>query len=1086
MLTFTPTVDGDPSAEKPKSLKFTVMPKGYDPFAQSGAPRQTMMPKGFDPFKPAPAKSAARVSADGGAAVRAIFPRARITSQHRTNNIGPANDWHHRSNAAVDVEPIEGMTFDQFTGKLRDAGYPIIQAIDEVNHPSKWSTGPHWHVVLGGHESGLSWSPNPEGNPPKQAEELTFTPNTKQPRRLTFTVMPDGFDPFKAPAKGTAASRPRGSPAASNRAQQASSAAAAPEKELGLGEALWKGAKNIPKSAKDTAVGLYEAARHPVNTAEGIGEFAGGGLATAMDTLHVPGVNERGKRAEAKFRSAVDPWLKHPYATLKKNVAEDPVGTALTIAPMAGGARLAGKLGLRGVDAARLAGMTDAERTALRARRAADAAHASKYQGLQREVVGKHSLDRDRALATLQKHQRVVGNAPVEDQRAIVAAVESNNGRDVAKLPEKYRPAAVELRAVAKAYRTKIEEVLRKDDGSGPSFVQDYYAHLWKQDKKDAGFFSGGSQGSGRNLKRRTIPTLSEGIERGLTPLHENPLDTMSAYVENMSKFLQGHDLRNRMRTSGLAKWAPEHSIPEDHVPLNGTGTVKDALLTRDAQGNPAGLVGRRVLVAPRKAAVMYNRFVDPGVEAKLKAAGKTGQAAAFRLARGATNATSNLVLAFSGFHPTLVAGKSVASDLGNAITHTFRGQPVEAIKSLAHAPIAPLRPLVDRLAGKVSMKGRLLSGDEAMTHIDKLWRDAGGRLKSDSSYRASLRPNLITSFRRGTFKRDVLEAARNIAGKDRSFKERLGATADAVGRIMDTSSSAIFDHFVPAMKRQAFEREMAANLKPGMDEAAQKALARRVMDNVSGRMGELERDNIFWSQARSDILRLVILSPSWQYGDFKILNDAAGSSASGHGVAQAAGLVASYYLMNGIANYLHTGQRPVGQDWVAYRTGGTTADRSGVHPERATFPSVMKDVFGFPADPLGEARNKMAPLPRALSELATNSDWRSQPIYRPIALAPEDLPPDAPDNLKGMRGLAALGHLAGSFSPIGMQDNPNGPNTGISRAGQIVFGERPAGQRFYDPEGYESFQRYTAKQRVEAEARAKRRDEAKRRARVP
>ncbi|WP_287459528.1 hypothetical protein [Sphingomonas sp.] len=1039
-----------PQAPRPQKVD-------YNPFA--GGPQRV----DYDPFAAAPRKAkapAAAPSPDAGADFRALYPGARITSQKRgPGGAGFAGDWHHRSNAAIDVAPIPGQSFAGVEANLKRNGYPVIEAIDEQAHPNKYTTGPHWHFVLG----------------------------QRAPQRVDY-------DPFTAasgaekPAAPTRAAQPR-KPAQRPLAAGLKGLSNAQAAEPSFGEALWEGVKGAPRAAWNDVKGIASAIRHPIDTVKGVGNIIAGGAVEGADYLKRHGLNVGEPNAQYKkdvnvkgqrdaFDAAVAPFTS--WSGFKKALKEDLPGTALTVIPAAGGTA---KLSVKGATAARLAGMSQAERAAFMARRAEEASHARRYGELQRMIVGQHSLDRDRAINALQQHQRVVGNAPVADQRAIINAVENASNGGVRRLPEQYRPAANALREVAQQYRSKIENVMKRDDGTGPSFIKDYYAHLWKQDGTAKAFFSG-KTGSGKSLNRRKFLTYQEGLNAGLKPIHENPLDAMSAYVDSMSKYLQHRDLQKAMRQSGLAKWSFEKKIPEGHIALEGPGTTHDAKIIRkyDPEGElvKADQIPRRVLTAPRRAAIMYNRFVGPGVEGKLRRAGLTGTADAFKTAQRATNATSNLTLAFSGFHPTLVAGKAVASDIGNAITHTFRGEPVKALKSIAHAPIAPVRPVIDKLAGKMSMRGRLLSGDQAMTEVDKLWRDAGGRLKNDSGYRASLKPNLMSSFGRGTFKRDVLDMAKGIGGKGVPMRERLGNTADAVGRIMDTTSSAIFDHFVPAMKRQVFEREMAANLKPGMSSAQQRELARRVMDNISGRMGELERDNIFWSQAASDVARLVVLSPSWQYGDFKVLNDAAGKGRTAHGVAQAVGLVGSYYLMNGVANYLHTGQRPQGQDWVAYRTGGTTTDRSGTHPERATFPSVMKDVFGFSDDPVKEAVNKMAPLPKALADIATNSDYRNQPIYRPMALDEKDLPAGAPNNLRDPRGIAALGHLAGSFVPIGVGDNPNGANSGINRFNQIVFGERPAGMKFYDPKGYEDFQKYLATQRVRQETKSRQRDEQK------
>lgn len=85
--------------------------------------------------------------------VRSLFPSARITQTRRdpASRLGRANpkSWHNRSGAAVDMAPIPGMTFEQMVGRVRQAGYRVIEARDEVANPSSHATGPHWHIVIG-------------------------------------------------------------------------------------------------------------------------------------------------------------------------------------------------------------------------------------------------------------------------------------------------------------------------------------------------------------------------------------------------------------------------------------------------------------------------------------------------------------------------------------------------------------------------------------------------------------------------------------------------------------------------------------------------------------------------------------------------------------------------------------------------------------------------------------------------------------------------------------------------------------------------------------------------------------------------
>ena len=101
---------------------------------------------GGDQSAPAPVDNGRQV-------IESIFPGVRVTQNRRDpkSALGRANpgSWHNRSGGAVDVAPIPGMSFDQFVGGIRAAGYDVIESRDEVANPSSHATGPHWHVVLG-------------------------------------------------------------------------------------------------------------------------------------------------------------------------------------------------------------------------------------------------------------------------------------------------------------------------------------------------------------------------------------------------------------------------------------------------------------------------------------------------------------------------------------------------------------------------------------------------------------------------------------------------------------------------------------------------------------------------------------------------------------------------------------------------------------------------------------------------------------------------------------------------------------------------------------------------------------------------
>jgi len=95
----------------------------------------------------------ARPVADASSIAKSIYPGVQITQNRRDPNssLGKANpkSWHNHSGAAIDVRPVKGMSFNDFVSGFRAKGYKIIEAIDEVAHPSKHATGAHWHIVLG-------------------------------------------------------------------------------------------------------------------------------------------------------------------------------------------------------------------------------------------------------------------------------------------------------------------------------------------------------------------------------------------------------------------------------------------------------------------------------------------------------------------------------------------------------------------------------------------------------------------------------------------------------------------------------------------------------------------------------------------------------------------------------------------------------------------------------------------------------------------------------------------------------------------------------------------------------------------------
>lgn len=132
---------------EPRTIVDTIAPEEKAPAAVGSTSQGQWQDNGA--WADAP-KGSYTYADNAGGIVSELIPAARITDQGlRTSNIGEKTSHHKKSTAAVDVAPIKEMNFREFVETFTEAGYTVIEAIDEVKTPSKNATGAHWHIVLG-------------------------------------------------------------------------------------------------------------------------------------------------------------------------------------------------------------------------------------------------------------------------------------------------------------------------------------------------------------------------------------------------------------------------------------------------------------------------------------------------------------------------------------------------------------------------------------------------------------------------------------------------------------------------------------------------------------------------------------------------------------------------------------------------------------------------------------------------------------------------------------------------------------------------------------------------------------------------
>src|SRR5262249_43751287 len=142
------------------------------------------------------------------------------------------------------------------------------------------------------------------------------------------------------------------------------------------------------------------------------------------------------------------------------------------------------------------------------------------------------------------------------------------------------------MRDTFEARRTKIE-ALPGHDKAG--FIEDYFPHFWKDPAKAQQFaneFAGGGaskQGSGASLRKRTVPTIADGIAAGLEPVTNNPLEATMRYVTSMDRYIAQQEVFQEALGNGTivyvkpkvmgASGHPESfKIPDGYTALKGRG----------------------------------------------------------------------------------------------------------------------------------------------------------------------------------------------------------------------------------------------------------------------------------------------------------------------------------------------------------------------------------------------------------------------------------------------------------------------------------------------------------------------------------
>ena len=604
------------------------------------------------------------------------------------------------------------------------------------------------------------------------------------------------------------------------------------------------------------------------------------------------------------------------------------------------------------------------------------------------------------------------------------------------------------------------------------SFIEDYFTHQWKdgQEEKIKQFLdSWAKQGSSRNLKQRTIPTIAEGLQYGLELKEPNPVRAVSRYVASMSNYIASVEALRAITTDLGGGYYASGKEPDGYAPMVGRNAerIEDAYI--DPESGKLVPAKKMQLYAPSEVANLYNVFHSKGFE-------DTSLKPAYELIRGAINANTMLELGLSAYHYSTINMQSLNQDVGRIFKNVIMGDwqgVVNAIQGL----ITP---------GLHAYQGTQLLNQYKGLADHGIDMERTAQLFAKANLRAGIDPLSNTATHGGFFKawqRGELPEVMDRLKSQLTEGYGVGALksgAEALSRVVSDVAHPLFNAYIPAIKMSAFHDLMGDWLRqnPNATDAEVHQAAIFNADRAESRFGEMNMENVFWDKKVKELLGLGFRAPGWDLG---LIDQAMGPASDiYHMIKDAksgekfnpqrldrlcylAGMATVYAATNAALTYIHTGKTPDSKDLIAFATGGQHKS-FGLHPERGELPGHGRELLQLAPIPgegplsgvAQEISNKTTSLPKNILESAlakpdkhgVYKDSFGKVVYDPNGKGLQSVP-----------GVAQAAYVGEKFAPFQMEQLFDGQPAGSKLSlAERFLGVRAAGAKIVAPKELEKF----------------------------
>lgn len=517
--------------------------------------------------------------------------------------------------------------------------------------------------------------------------------------------------------------------------------------------------------------------------------------------------------------------------------------------------------------------------------------------------------------------------------------------------------------------------------------LDQYFPQLWKDPGRAEKMYAdmqakrplAGSKGF---TKERVFEDYEAGIKAGMEPAFDNPADALMARYQSGERYLAALKIKDGINTLGMLKDIGQG----DRVPVG------------FARVNDNTFAGK---VVPEMVARDLNNYLAPGLS----------QFKAWRNFRWLQNVLLSARLGFSAFHAGFTTVDSAMTHLDLGFRKALSGDIAGALRHMGQIPLTPIH----------AVQGLFNKGEGA-----KLVRQFYGKEAADPQTAAVL-DALTQGGARGRM--DPTDYNNDFAQQLRAWKTDgiqglMKTPLKNIGAVLEAAMRPIAHNLVPAQKMTAraelmkYELDRVAKklgekkgdyaaITKAMNPDALKQIAHSVVSRVDDRLGQVAYDNLFWNRTVKDLLQASIQSVGWNLGTKNVIfggladaqkllkpesllapldkegkiTDATMSRVTGR-LSYLIALNVGIGTLGAMTQYMLTGQGPQElKDYFFPKTGNKNPDGTDA---RISFPSYVKDEFGFARHPIDTVEHKLHPSFSMIAELLNNKDFYGNQIVNP------------------------------------------------------------------------------------------------------